>query len=98
MCIISLQNSYFLQIRQLGLKGYDVFINLCDGPWDDETAGIEALSALEQFGLPFTGARSEFFLTTKEQMKMNALFWGVTTPAFVSDKLTTCNNTKGICL
>lgn len=65
------------------MQGYDVFINLCDGPWDDETAGIEAISALEQFWLPFTGARSEFFLTTKEQMKMNALFWGITTPPFV---------------
>ena len=38
------------------LSGFDVFINLCDGAWDEDRAGIEVAQTLERLGLVFTGA------------------------------------------
>ncbi len=38
----------------------DVYVNLCDGAWDEDRAGMEVVKALEMFKVPFTGASSEF--------------------------------------
>mmetsp|Transcript_1330 Transcript_1330/g.2515 ORF Transcript_1330/g.2515 Transcript_1330/m.2515 type:complete len:529 (-) Transcript_1330:308-1894(-) len=70
------------QIRDIRDK-FDVFINLCDGSFDEDRAGIEVVQALERFHLPFTGASSSFFEPTKEHMKTVAFLSGVPTPAFV---------------
>lgn len=71
------------QIRDLAKEGYDVFINLCDGAWDEYEAGLGVVLALERFNLPFTGASSAFYEPSKETMKMAAFYAGVDTPAFV---------------
>jgi len=72
------------QIRALvQSKRFDVFINLCDGAWDEDRAGVEVVKALEMFKVPFTGASSEFYDCSKETMKMVANYEGVKTPAFI---------------
>jgi len=71
------------QIRDLSKQGYDMFVNLCDGAWDEDRAGMEVVKALEKYNLPFTGCSSYFYEPSKETMKMVAHYMGVRTPAFV---------------
>jgi len=70
------------QVRDLSTKGYDCFINLCDGAFDEDRAGFEVVQLLEKYNLPFTGADSTFYEPSKELMKMMAHYYGVRTPAF----------------
>ena len=68
-------------------KRYDVVINLCDGAFDEDRAGVEVVQALETYNMPYTGANEAFYNLTKEHMKMVAVSCGVRTPAhvFISD-------------
>jgi D-alanine-D-alanine ligase-like ATP-grasp enzyme len=70
------------QIRDLVKEGYDVFVNLCDGAWDEDRAGREVVEALERFGAAYTGADLNFYEPSKETMKMVALYNEVKTPPF----------------
>jgi len=54
------------QIRELSQEGYDVFINLCEGAFDEDRAGIEVMQFLEKYNLPFTGSDSKFYEPSKE--------------------------------
>jgi hypothetical protein len=36
------------QIRDLAKDNYDVYVNLCDGAWDEERAGIAVVQALDR--------------------------------------------------
>jgi D-alanine-D-alanine ligase len=57
------------QIRDLSKLGiYDVFINLCDGGFDEDRAGKEVVEALERYNVPFTGADSKFYEPSKERI------------------------------
>ncbi len=69
-------------------QNYDVYFNLCDGAWDEETPGIEVVKTLEQLGVAFTGATSEFFEPSREAMKRVCAAWGIDAPAsaFVTDE------------
>jgi D-alanine-D-alanine ligase len=58
-------------------REFDVFVNLCEGyELDDEDEkgyeGIEVVKALEELNLPFTGASSDFFDPTREEMQAAA--------------------------
>jgi D-alanine-D-alanine ligase-like ATP-grasp enzyme len=63
------------KIRALAETGkYDVFLNICEGyelEDSDETSylGIEVVHALEELRLPFTGADSNCFDPTREEMQ-----------------------------
>ncbi len=57
------------QVRALTRQGFDVFVNLCDGAWDEDRAGIEVVQTLEQAGQAFTGASSAFYEPTREDQK-----------------------------
>jgi D-alanine-D-alanine ligase-like ATP-grasp enzyme len=70
------------QVIQLARRNFDVFINLCDGAWDEDRPGIEVVQALERLGLPFTGATSAFYEPTREKMKKICHYWGIPTPAY----------------
>jgi D-alanine-D-alanine ligase len=70
------------QIRDLVKEGFDVFVNLCDGAWDEDRAGKEVVEALERFGAAYTGADLNFYEPSKETMKMVALYNDVKTPPF----------------
>jgi D-alanine-D-alanine ligase len=72
------------QILQLvKSKKYDVFVNLCDGAWDEDRAGAEVVTTLEKFNVPYTGARPAYYEPSKEQMKKAAYYAGVNTADFV---------------
>ncbi len=71
------------QVIQIARQGFDVAINLCDGAWDQDTAGIEVVQALERMNLAFTGAGSSFYDPSREAMKMACHCAGVKFPAYV---------------
>ncbi len=71
------------QVIELSKQGFDVFINLCDGAWDEDRPGIEVVQAMERLGLAFTGADSAFYEPTREKMKLICHYWGIKTPAGV---------------
>ena len=71
------------QVVELSRRNFDVFINLCDGAWDEDRPGVEVVQTLEKLGLPFTGATSNFFEPTREMMKRVCHFWGINAPAYV---------------
>jgi D-alanine-D-alanine ligase-like ATP-grasp enzyme len=70
------------QVRELARQNFDLFINLCDGAWDEDRPGIEVVQALERFGVAFTGADSKFYEPTRELMKIICHYWNVPTPAY----------------
>lgn len=71
------------QIQALARRPFDVFVNLCDGAWDEDRAGIEVVQALERLDLPFTGAGSAFYEPTREAMKRACWYAGLATPPSV---------------
>lgn len=71
------------QIIELSRQGFDLFLNLCDGAWDEDRPGVEVAQALERLGLAFTGADSAFFEPSREKMKLVCHYWGIGTPAYV---------------
>jgi D-alanine-D-alanine ligase len=71
------------QIIELAKQNFDVFINVCDGAWDEDRPGIEVVQAMERLGLAFTGADSNFYEPSREKMKMVCHYWGIKTPAYV---------------
>lgn len=71
------------QLIKLAQEGFDVFVNLCDGAWDEDRPGIEVVQALERLGLAFTGAGSSFYEPSRQAMKRMCHAWGINTPACV---------------
>lgn len=70
------------QLQELVKKGFDVFINLCDGAWDEDRAGIEVVDALERLGQAFTGAGSASYDPSRECMKRVCNYGGLKTPRY----------------
>ncbi|MBI5944321.1 MAG: hypothetical protein HY864_08135 [Chloroflexi bacterium] len=65
-------------------REFDIFLNVCEGyefeDLEDDILGydgIEVVQALEELGLPFTGARSNCFDPTREEMQAVAEAHGV---------------------
>jgi len=71
------------QIQELAQRGFDVFVNLCDGSWDEDRAGIEVVHALERLGQAFTGSDSTGYDPSREEMKLAAYYAEVDTPRHV---------------
>ncbi len=63
-------------------EGFDLFFNLCDGAIGQDAPGIEVVRTLEERRVPFTGATSEFYEPSREQMKQACLTCGIETPAY----------------
>lgn len=70
------------QLRALGKKNYDIFVNLCEGYPDWEVPGVDVIYALETLNLPFTGPASRIYDFPKEVMKYVSYCEGVLTPAY----------------
>jgi len=64
-------------------QGFDLFFNLCDGAADQNTPGIEVVKTLEEHGVAFTGATSEFYEPTRQAMKLACRTEGIDTPDYV---------------
>jgi D-alanine-D-alanine ligase len=70
-------------VAQVRATQADVYVNLCDGSWEEDTPGIEVVQALERLKRAFTGADSVFYDPTREVMKRVCEYWGIETPAYV---------------
>lgn len=73
----------YRQLRDLSKKGYDIFINLCEGYLEWEVPSIDVIYSLELLNLPFTGPSSKLYDPPKELMKYLAYCEGVKTPGYV---------------
>ncbi len=71
------------QITRRIRQGFDLFFNLCDGAADQGIPGIEVVKTLEEHGVAFTGATSEFYEPSREAMKLACRAESIATPAYV---------------
>jgi len=68
------------QLHDLLIEGVDVFFNLCDGTADDALSGVGLVQIMEKLGVAFTGANSDFFDPSRQEMKAYAKKSNVPTP------------------
>ena len=74
------------RVTALSKDGYDLFFNLCDGAADEKRPGIEVVETLERLGVPFTGATSNYYEPSREDMKLACVRENIATPAWVLAK------------
>lgn len=72
----------YKQLKELGTKGYDIFVNLCEAYLEWEVPGIDVIYSLELLNLPFTGPTALLYDPSKEIMKLVAYYEQVKTPAY----------------
>jgi len=72
----------YKQLKALQHKGYDIFVNLCEGYLEWEVPSIDVIYTLELLGLPYTGPTTLLYDPPKELMKYVAYCEGVATPAY----------------
>ena len=76
-----------MRTRKLIEEGFDLFFNLCDGAeGQDDLPGVEVVMALEEAGVPFTGAASDFYEPTRLEMKQACARAGIAYPDYVVAK------------
>ncbi len=85
----------YKQLKALQHKGYDIFVNLCEGYLEWEVPSIDVIYTLELLNLPFTGPTTLLYDPPKELMKYVAYCESVVTPSYVlieneSDIATAC--------
>ncbi len=73
----------YKQLKALQNKGYDIFVNLCEGYLEWEIPSIDVIYTLELLQMPFTGPTTLLYDPPKERMKYVAYCEGVATPAYV---------------
>lgn len=67
--LVTLQTPIFEFMHDLSSRNkYDVYLNIFEGS-DDDSSGADLVRALENLNLPFTGADSNFYEPTREQMQ-----------------------------
>jgi len=69
------------QLRQAAGKGFDIFVNLCEGYLDWEIPSIDVIWMLDRLGLPHTGSPARLYDPSKSLMKYVAHVQGVPSPA-----------------
>src|SRR5215475_3482086 len=72
----------YKQLKALAGRGYDCFVNLCEGYLHWEVPSIDVIYTLELLGLPFTGPTTTLYDRPKEVMKFVAYSEGIATPAY----------------
>jgi hypothetical protein len=72
----------FKQLQSLSGKGYDIFVNLCEGYLDWDIPSIDVVYFLESLKLPHTGPASILYDPSKELMKYVAYRANIKTPSF----------------
>ena len=73
----------YKQLKALQDKGYDIFVNLCEGYLEWEVPSIDVIYSLELLGLPYTGPTTLLYDPPKELMKYVAYFQHVATPSYI---------------
>ncbi|MBI1781506.1 MAG: SET domain-containing protein-lysine N-methyltransferase [Sphingobacteriales bacterium] len=72
----------YRQLKELKSKGYDVFVNLCEGYLEWEVPSIDVIHSLDLLNLPYTGPSASLYDPPKELMKYVAYTEGVSTPLY----------------
>jgi hypothetical protein len=78
------KNTAVRELKRLARRDFDVFMNLCDGAWDEARPGIEAVGALERLDLAFTGAGTAFYEPSREAMKRVCRYLDIRCPRGVA--------------
>jgi D-alanine-D-alanine ligase-like ATP-grasp enzyme len=73
----------YKQLKALQHKGYDIFVNLCEGYLEWEVPSIDVIYTLELLGLPYTGPSTLLYDPPKELMKYVAYCENIATPSYV---------------
>ncbi len=72
----------YKQLKEASTKGYDIFVNLCEGYLEWEVPSIDVIYTLELLNLPFTGPTTFLYDPPKDLMKYVAFCADVATPLF----------------
>jgi D-alanine-D-alanine ligase-like ATP-grasp enzyme len=72
----------YKQLKDLSKKGFDIFVNLCEGYLEWEVPSIDVIHSLELLQLPYTGPTAKLYDPPKELMKYVAYCEGVQTPGY----------------
>ncbi len=72
----------YKQLLALKSKGYDIFVNLCEGYLEWEVPSIDVIYTMELLNLPFTGPTSALYDPPKALMKYVAYCAGIKTPPY----------------
>ncbi len=73
----------YKQLKELSTRGYDIFVNLCEGYLEWEVPSIDVIQSLDLLNLPYTGPNATLYDPPKPLMKYVAYCAGVRTPASV---------------
>jgi D-alanine-D-alanine ligase len=73
----------YSQLKDLSKKGYDIFVNLCEGYLEWEVPSIDVIHTLDLLNLPYTGPNATLYDPPKPLMKYVAYCAGVKTPLAV---------------
>ena len=73
----------YKQLKALSKKGYDIFVNLCEGYLEWEVPSIDVIHTLDLLNLPYTGPTVTLYDPPKPLMKYVAYCAGVKTPKAV---------------
>lgn len=84
----------YKQLKELSARGYDIFVNLCEGYLEWEVPSIDVINTLDLLNLPYTGPNAVLYDPPKPLMKYVAYTAGVKTPASV--EVTSLNDVKEI--
>src|ERR1700712_3300808 len=72
----------YRQLQSLQHKGYDIFVNLCEGYLEWEVPSIDVIYTLDLLQLPYTGPSALLYDPSKELMKYVAYCEAVKTPGY----------------
>lgn len=73
----------YRQLKELGKKGYDIFVNLCEGYLEWEIPSIDVIHCLDMLNLPYTGPTATLYDPPKDLMKYVAYCERIRTPQYV---------------
>lgn len=73
----------YKQLKALQHKGYDIFVNLCEGYLEWEVPSVDVIHTLDLLALPYTGPTALLYDPPKELMKYVAYCENVLAPAYV---------------
>ncbi len=86
----------FKQLREVAGRGYDIFVNLCEGYLDWDIPSLDVIWALDLLKLPYTGPGTRLYDPSKGLMKYVAYTQGVTFPAFIeAETVADCDAAAG---
>jgi len=71
----------YRQLKDLSHRGYDIFVNLCEGYLEWDVPSVDVVHSLDLLNLPYTGPPAHLYHVPKPLMKYVAHAAGVRTPA-----------------